>query len=126
MKPILLILPVIALIQSITAAPAVLAGVVEETPSRAHYFTWINNTNEQAKGFGGRLGVWLGPDGFGDTPQEEAARINLLTSLCRDHHFELFKMDAVCGQLRKEKQDAFIRLNAKDLPFTASRKKIPH
>ena len=172
MKPFLLMLPALFLLQPMTAAPAVLAGVGEETPSRAHYFTWINNTNEgatasqtkanleffqwlcdeygmvldiyafdagaidapeyygspdtakfkaqfpqgfgpfaeQAKGFGGRLGVWLGPDGFGDTPEEEAARINLLTSLCRDHHFELFKMDAVCGQLRKEKQDAFIRL----------------
>ena len=65
---------------------------------------------EQAKGFGGRLGVWLGPDGFGDTPEEEEARIEFLTSMCRDHQFQLFKMDAVCGQLREEKQDAFVRL----------------
>ena len=65
---------------------------------------------DQAAGFGGRLGVWLGPDGFGDTPTEEAARIEFLTSLCRDHRFRLFKMDAVCGQLREEKQDAFVRL----------------
>ncbi|MFG0288733.1 MAG: hypothetical protein ACF8CQ_11180, partial [Rhodopirellula sp. JB044] len=104
-------------------------GADESSPSRAHYFTWINNTNEgpapgqteanlaffqwlkdeygmtldiyafdagaidaphyygtpdtvkfqeqfpdgfgpyaeQASGFGGRLGVWLGPDGFGNT-----------------------------------------------------------
>ena len=63
-----------------------------------------------AEGFGGRLGVWLGPDGFGDTPAEEKARIDFLSGLCRDHNFQLFKMDAVCGQLRDEKQDAFIRL----------------
>lgn len=63
-----------------------------------------------AEGFGGRLGVWLGPDGFGDTPAEEKARIDFLSSLCRDHNFQLFKMDAVCGQLRDEKQPAFIRL----------------
>ena len=63
-----------------------------------------------AQGFGGRLGVWLGPDGFGDTPEEETARIEFLSSLCRDHDFQLFKMDAVCGQLRNEKQPAFIRL----------------
>lgn len=172
MKQILLILPLLLLSHHTNAEPAVLAGVSEETPSRAHYFSWINNTNEgatasqtkanleffqwlhddygmrldiyamdagaidapdyygssdtdkfkaqfpqgfgplaeQAKGFGGRLGVWLGPDGFGDSPQQEQARIELLSSLCRDHHFELFKMDAVCGQLRKDKQDAFIRL----------------
>jgi hypothetical protein len=54
--------------------------------------------------------VWLGPDGFGDTPQQEQARIDLLAGLCRDHDFKLFKMDAVCGQLRDGKQPAFIRL----------------
>ena len=158
--------------QSLTAQNAVFAGADENTPSKAHYFSWIDNTNEgsteaqtaanlaffqwlhdeygmrldiyafdagaidapnyygstntrkfksqfpngfspladQAKGFGGRLGVWLGPDGFGDTKEEEDARIELLTSLCRDNNFHLFKMDAVCGQLRPEKQDAFIRL----------------
>ena len=150
----------------------VFPGADENSPSRAHYFTWINNTNEGAtmkqteanmaffqwmhdeygmvldiyafdagavdapkyygspdtpkfkaqfpqgfgpaarlaKGFGGRLGVWLGPDGFGDTPQQQQARIDFLTSLCRDHQFELFKMDAVCGQLRDEKQPAFVEL----------------
>ena len=63
-----------------------------------------------AKSFGCRLGVWLGPDGFGDTPAEEQARINMLTGLCRNYEFALFKMDAVCGQLRPEKQEAFARL----------------
>ena len=63
-----------------------------------------------AKSFGCRLGVWLGPDGFGDTPAEEQARIDLLAGLCRDYDFALFKMDAVCTQLRPEKQDAFARL----------------
>lgn len=149
-----------------------LAGADESTPSRSHYFSWINNTNEgsteaqtlanldffqwlhdaygmeldiyafdagtidaphyygsitserfkehyphgldplyeKAKSFGCRLGVWLGPDGFGDTPQEEKARMEMLVSLCRDYDFHLFKVDAVCGQLRTEKQDAFIRM----------------
>ena len=65
---------------------------------------------ELAKSFGCRLGIWLGPDGFGDTPAEERARIDMLVSLCRDYEFALFKMDAVCGQLRPEKQEAFARL----------------
>jgi hypothetical protein len=33
-----------------------------------------------------------------------------MVSLCRDFHFELFKMDAVCGQLRPSKYDAFDRM----------------
>jgi hypothetical protein len=172
MKPLPAFLLSAALLHPLSAETKVFPGADENTPSHAHYFTWINNTNEgpmasqtaanlaffqwlkdeygmtldiyafdagaidapeyygstttrkfqqqfpqgfgpfvhQAKGFGGRLGVWLGPDGFGDTPQEEQARINLLAGLCRDHNFQLFKMDAVCGQLRDEKQDAFIRL----------------
>ena len=155
-----------------TFAEKVFPGADENSPSRAHYFSWINNTNEgpalgqteanlaffqwlhdeygmrldiyafdagavdapryygspdtrkfkeqfpqgfspfakQAEGFGGRLGVWLGPDGFGNTEKEKQARIDFLVSLCRDHKVELFKMDAVCGQLRDEKQPALIEL----------------
>lgn len=149
-----------------------LAGADEKTPSRSHYFSWIDNTNEgatehqtlanleffkwlhdeygmdldiyaldagaidtpggygsieserfkkqfpngfgpiaeKAKSFGCRLGVWLGPDGFGNTPEEEKARTDMLVKLCKDYNFHLFKVDAVCGQLRTEKQDAFVRM----------------
>ncbi len=147
-------------------------GADEKSPSRAQYFSWINNTNEgatethtlinldffqwlqdeygmmldiyafdagaldgkrfygkidsdrfrgqfpngfepmykKAKSMGTRLGIWGGPDGFGDTPAEEAARTEQMVSLCRDLDFALFKFDAVCGPLRPEKEDAFIRM----------------
>ncbi len=62
-----------------------------------------------AAGFGGRLGVWMGPDGFGDTPEEEKARVDMLVSLARDFNFAAFKFDAVAGQLRPEKQEVFRR-----------------
>ncbi|MEQ8768602.1 MAG: hypothetical protein RL885_32145 [Planctomycetota bacterium] len=62
---------------------------------------------ERAARFGARLGIWLGPDGFGRTPDDEAARTELLVSLVRDHGFGLFKFDAVAGGLREEKQRAF-------------------
>ena len=65
---------------------------------------------EKAKSFGCRLGVWLGPDGFGDTPEQEKARTEMLVKLCRDFNFHLFKVDAVCGQLRPEKQEAFVKM----------------
>jgi len=57
-----------------------------------------------------RLGTWGGPDGFGDSPEEEKARIDMMVKLCRDYDFRLLKFDAVVGQLRDEKQDAFIRM----------------
>ena len=65
---------------------------------------------EAAAKLGTRLGVWCGPDGFGDTPESAAARRELMVSLCRDCNFGLFKMDAVCGGLREEMQDEFVRM----------------
>jgi len=62
---------------------------------------------KKAAGFGGRLAVWMGPDGFGSTPEEEKTRIDMLVSLCRDYNFIAFKVDAVAGQLRPEKQEIF-------------------
>jgi hypothetical protein len=64
----------------------------------------------KAVGFGGRLGVWMGPDGFGDTAAEEKARADMIVSLCRDDNFIAFKFDAVAGQLRPEKQAVFRRV----------------
>lgn len=66
----------------------------------------------KAKETNTHLGIWGGPDGFGNTPEEEKQRMDMIVSLCRDHNFELFKMDAVCGQLRPEKYDAFDRMMA--------------
>jgi len=64
---------------------------------------------KKAESFGCRLGIWMGPDGFGSTPEEEKTRRDALVKLCRDYHFKLFKIDAVAGGLRPEKQDAFIK-----------------
>ncbi len=153
----------------------VFPGAGEKTPSRAQYFSWINNTNEgateehsqinldffkwlqdeygmqldiyafdagaldgkrfygsvksdrfkkqfpsgfdpiveKAKSIGTRLGIWGGPDGFGDSPEEEAERTEQMVKLCRDYNFALFKFDAVCGPLRPEKEDAFINMMEK-------------
>lgn len=148
------------------------AGADESTPSRAQYFSWINNTNEgateeqtltnlnffawlkreygmqldiyafdagaidgkrfygsiysnrfkkqfprgfdpiyqKAKDLDIRLGVWGGPDGFGDTDKEAKARIDQMVRLCRDYEFALFKFDAVCGPLRPDKEQYFIEM----------------
>ena len=63
--------------------------------------------------FGATLGIWLGPDGFGDTPEQERARTQLLIELVRDHGVGLFKLDAVAGDLREEKQHALARALAR-------------
>ena len=65
--------------------------------------------NAAAK-MGTRLGHWGGPDGFGSTPAQEKARIDMMGGLCRDYDWALYKFDAVCGELRPEKEAAFIRM----------------
>lgn len=62
---------------------------------------------DAAAEFGCHLGIWGGADGFGDTPEEEAKRYELIVSLCRDLGFMLFKFDTVCGNLREEKRATF-------------------
>ncbi|MDT8388924.1 MAG: hypothetical protein RRC34_00260 [Lentisphaeria bacterium] len=65
---------------------------------------------EAAARFGCRLGIWGGPDGFGDTEEEARERIERMVSLCRDYNFQLFKFDSVCGRLRPEKVKYFIEM----------------
>ncbi len=61
-----------------------------------------------AMAMGTRLGVWIGPDGYGNTTEDARKRINLLVSLCRDYKIRLLKMDACCSDLRPEKEKYFI------------------
>lgn len=65
---------------------------------------------EKAKAMGTRLATWGGPDGFGNTPEEEQARIDMMVRLCRDYNFILLKFDSVVGPLRPEKREAFARM----------------
>ncbi|NEW84958.1 MAG: discoidin domain-containing protein [Mariniphaga sp.] len=61
-----------------------------------------------AKSFDCRLGVWLGPDGYGKTQVEAMKRKEMLVKFCRDYHFALFKFDACCSDLSPENQRYFI------------------
>ena len=75
--------------------------------------------SRQALTMGTRLGLWCGPDGFGDTPEEARNRQEMMVSLARDYGFGLFKMDAVCGRLRPDKYGYF------DEMMTDVRKYVP-
>jgi hypothetical protein len=85
-------------------------GTLETPEFKAQFPRGFAPLAARAAGFGGRLGVWMGPDGFGDTPAEEKARADMLVSLCRDDDFIAFKFDAVAGQLRPEKQAVLRRV----------------
>lgn len=55
-----------------------------------------------SKAIGTKLGLWGGPDGFGDTEAEAKERIDMMASLAEKYNFNLFKFDAVCGGLSKK------------------------
>ena len=63
---------------------------------------------EFAKSFNCRLGVWMGPDGYGKTPEEALKRKEMLVKFCKEYHFALFKFDACCSDLSPENQQYFI------------------
>lgn len=94
-------------------------GKMDSPAFRRQFPNGFGPIHEKAEAMGTRLGTWGGPDGFGDTPEEEQARIDMMVKLCRDYDFALFKFDAVVGGLRPEKQDAFARM------MTACRKHSP-
>ena len=85
-------------------------GKMDSDAFRRQFPNGFGPIYEKAKTVGTRLGTWGGPDGFGDTPEEEQARIDMMVKLCRDYEFILLKFDGVVGPLRPEKQDAFIRM----------------
>ncbi len=65
---------------------------------------------EKAKELGIRMGVWGGPDGFGNDPETAEKRKKQMVSLCKDYHFALFKFDQVCGRLKEENRPHFIEM----------------
>ena len=68
---------------------------------------------EAAKKMGTRLGVWGGADGYGDDQTSANARRKTLVNLCKNYNWALFKFDAVCGGLRKEKVEEFAKTMVK-------------
>jgi len=58
--------------------------------------------NKKANAIGTRLGLWGGPDGFGNDDHQAEARKQMMETLCRDYNWALFKFDAVCGPLTEK------------------------
>ena len=85
-------------------------GTMDSERFKKNFPNGLSPVFEKARLNNTRLGLWGGPDGFGDSPEEAQKRKDMLVSLCRDYHWALFKFDAVCGPLRRDKEDDFIDL----------------
>jgi len=62
----------------------------------------------KARSFDCGMGIWLGPDGFGQTEADAQNRVEMLVKFCRDYQMALFKFDSCCSNLREDKQQYFI------------------
>ena len=83
-------------------------ALMEAPTFKKNFPNGLDKVYDRAEKYGIRLGSWGGPDGFGDTEKSTMARKEMMVSLCRDYHWGVFKIDAVCGGLRKEKEPDFI------------------
>ncbi len=79
-------------------------GSLESPEFQAQFPRGFRPLADRAAEFDCRLGIWLGPDGFGSTAEEERTRREMMVELCRDYNFLMFKLDTVAGGLRPEKQ----------------------
>lgn len=87
-------------------------GSMDSERFRTKFPDSFDRIHAKAAGMGTRLGLWGGPDGFGNTPDEAAKRTQTLVSLARDYNWGLFKFDAVCGALRPEHSKDFTDMMA--------------
>ena len=85
-------------------------GTMESNRFKKQFPNGFDPIHKKAKEIGFTLGLWGGPDGFGNSAEEEKNRTDLMVKLVRDYDFNLFKFDRVCGQLRAGKEDAFINM----------------
>lgn len=83
-------------------------GSLETTWFKRRFPNGFGPLVELAKSFNCRMGIWLGPDGYGKTPEEAEKRKEMLVKFCKEYNFALFKFDACCSDLSKESQKYFI------------------
>ena len=87
-------------------------GDMESARFRRLFPRGFDPISRQAARMGVKLGLWGGPDGFGNTEEEARRRMEMMTGLVRDYGFGLFKMDMVCGPLRPSKYGYFEEMMA--------------
>jgi len=83
-------------------------GHIDDSRVREKFPDGFKSIVEKANGINTRMGIWLGPDGYGTTVEEADKRTSMLVDFCRNYNFAVFKFDAACTNLRPENEDKFI------------------
>ena len=85
-------------------------GDVNDKRFRSKYPNGIDPMFELASSMGTKMGIWLGPDGFGETLQDAIERQNMIVDFTRKYRFGIFKFDRACTDLRPDKEKYFIEM----------------
>ncbi len=84
-------------------------GHIDDARVREKFPDGFKSIVEKANGINTRMGIWLGPDGYGTTEEEAEKRTSMLVDFCKNYNFALFKFDAACTNLKPENEGKFIK-----------------
>lgn len=84
-------------------------GYIDDQRVREKFPDGFKSIVEKANSFNTRMGIWLGPDGYGTTDTEAEKRTSMLVNFCKDYNVALFKFDAACTNLNPENEGKFIK-----------------
>lgn len=80
-------------------------GTLNSASFLRHFPSKFKDINELAGSFDCRLGLTIGPDGYGNSAKDAAKRIRLMADLCREYAISLVRLDGDISKLRPEKED---------------------
>ncbi len=88
-------------------------GGIDSKWFRTKYPEGLDSIVALAKSFGCRIGLWIGPDGYGENDTTARQRINMLDHLTRDYDIALLKLDRCCSDLKPGNEKYFIEALSK-------------
>lgn len=74
---------------------------------REKYPNGLDSIYKLASSFNCNLGVWLGPDGYGNSNDEAQQRLKMYQELIEDYDVKLIKLDRCCSDLNPENEEYF-------------------
>lgn len=84
-------------------------GGIDSEWFKNKYPSGLDTIVNMAKSFGCKIGLWIGPDGYGDNDSIAQSRIKMLDDLTSRYGVALLKMDLCCSDLDPKNEKYFIR-----------------
>jgi len=83
-------------------------GGIESEWFKTKYPAGLDSIVNLANSFGCKIGLWIGPDGYGTNDSTAKKRIDMLDKLTKKYGIALLKMDKCCSDLKPENEKYFV------------------